>query len=239
VGAFHHAPDRCPRNLCPETNLLVYSSRGPTKDNRVKPDITAPSHVSTATYGKYTGDGPNQNPGFDGTSAAAPHIAGAAALVKQIFPQFTPQQVQEFLEKRAEDRGARGKDNDWGAGQLLLGNVVVIPNAPANLAAVGRGPREIALTWQDRATNESGFSVERRFVLDPDFVEIARLGPNSTEFTDTAVLPETTYCYRVRAFTSTGQSDYSNESCASGTPETEPTLYEFSAEMQSGIFGAD
>jgi outer membrane protein assembly factor BamB len=237
VGAFHHAPDRCPRNLCPETNLLVYSSRGPTKDNRVKPDITAPSHVSTATYGKYTGDGPNQNPGFDGTSAAAPHIAGAAALVKQIFPQFTPQQVQEFLEKRAEDRGARGKDNDWGAGQLLLGNVVVIPNAPANLAAVGRGPREIALTWQDRATNESGFSVERRFVLDPDFVEIARLGPNSTEFTDTAVLPETTYCYRVRAFTSTGQSDYSNESCASGTPETEPTLYEFSAEMQSGIFG--
>jgi outer membrane protein assembly factor BamB/subtilisin family serine protease len=235
VGAFHHAPDRCPRDLCPETNLLVYSSRGPTKDNRVKPDITAPSHISTATYGKYTGDGPNQNSGFDGTSASAPHVAGAAALVKQVFPKFTPQQVQEFLEKRAEDRGTRGKDNDWGAGQLLLGEVIIIPNAPQDLIALGRGPRQISLTWKDQATNESGFSVERRFALDPDFVEIARLGPDSTEFTDTAVLPETTYCYRVRAFTSSGQSDYSNESCASG--KTEPTLYEFSAEVQAGVFG--
>ncbi len=237
VGAFHHAPDRCPRDLCPETNLLIYSSRGPTKDGRVKPDITAPSHVSTVTYGKYTGDRRDQNPGFNGTSAAAPHAAGAAALVKQIFPKFTPRQIQEFLERRAEDRGPRGKDNDWGAGQLLLGEVIIIPNAPADLVALGRGPREIALSWKDQATNEAGFSVERRFTLDPDFVEIARLGPDSTEFTDTAVLPETVYCYRVRAFTSSGQSDYSNESCASGTPEAKPAVYEFSAEIQSGVFG--
>lgn len=235
VGAFHHAPDRCPRDLCPETNLLVYSSRGPTKDNRVKPDITAPSHVSTVTYGKYTGDGPNQNSGFDGTSASAPHVAGAAALVKQVFPNFTPQQVQEFLEKRAEDRGARGKDNEWGAGQLLLGEVIVIPNAPADLVALGSGPRAISVTWKDRADNEAGFSLERRFALDPEFSEIARLGPDTTTFTDTNVLPETPYCYRVRAFTSSGQSDYSNESCATGS--TELALYEFSAEIQQGAFG--
>jgi outer membrane protein assembly factor BamB/subtilisin family serine protease len=234
VGAFHQAPDRCPRNLCPETNLLVYSSRGPTKDNRIKPDITAPSHVSTATYGRYTGDGPNQNSGFDGTSASAPHVAGAAALVKQIFPKFTPQQVQEFLEKRAEDRGARGKDNEWGAGQLLLGEVIIIPNAPTDLVTIGSGPREISVTWKDRSDNEAGFSLERRFGLDPEFSEIARLGPDTTTFTDTNVLPETPYCYRVRAFTSSGQSDYSNESCATGS--TELALYEFSAEIQAGVF---
>ncbi|MCX8103636.1 MAG: PQQ-binding-like beta-propeller repeat protein [Candidatus Bipolaricaulota bacterium] len=234
VGAFHHAPDRCPSDLCPETNLFVYSSRGPTKDGRIKPDITAPSHISTATYGKYTGDGPNQNSGFDGTSASAPHVAGAAALVKQVFPKFTPQQVQEFLEKRAEDRGARGKDNDWGAGQLLLGEVIIIPNAPADLVAFGSGPREISVTWKDQATNEAGFSLERRFARDPDFSEIARLGPDATTFTDTNVLPETPYCYRVRAFTSSGQSDYSNESCATGSLEL--ALYEFSAELQQGAF---
>lgn len=236
VGAFHHAPDRCPSTLCPGTNLLIYSSRGPTKDNRIKPDITAPSHVSTATYGRYTGDGSNQNSGFDGTSASAPHVAGAAALVKQVFPKFTPQQIQEFLEKRAEDRGTRGKDNDWGAGQLLLGEVIVIPNAPTDLVTVGSGPREISVTWKDQATNETGFSLERRFTLDPEFSEIARLGPDTTTFTDTSVLPETTYCYRVRAFTSSGQSDYSNESCASGTPEVEPAIYEFSAEIPAGVF---
>lgn len=234
VGAFHQAPARCPRNLCPETNLLVYSSRGPTKDNRIKPDITAPAHVSTSTYGQYTGDGPNQNSGFDGTSASAPHVAGAVALIKQAFPKFTPQQIQEFLSSRAEDRGARGKDNDWGAGQLLLGEVVIIPNAPANLVAVGSGPREIALSWQDQADNEAGFSLERRFSLDPDFSEIARLAPDSTTFSDTNVLPETTYCYRVRSFTESGQSDYSNESCTSGTADL--ALYEFSAAVQPSVF---
>lgn len=232
VGAFHHAPERCPSTLCPETNLLVYSGRGPTKDNRIKPDITAPSHVSTATYGKYAGDGVGQNPGFAGTSASTPHVAGAVALVKQVFPTFTPKQIQEFLEKRAEDRGARGKDNDWGAGQLLLGEVIIIPNAPTDLVAVGIGPREIRLTWKDRATNEAGFSLERRFARDPQFVEIARLGPDTTTFTDTNILPETPYCYRVRAFTASGQSDYSNESCASGTPEL--ALYELAAEAQQG-----
>lgn len=234
VGAFHQAPDRCPRDLCPETNLLVYSSRGPTKDGRVKPDIAAPSHVSTSTYGKYTGDGSGQNSGFDGTSASAPHVAGAVALIQQAFPKFTPQQIQEFLTSRAEDRGARGKDNDWGAGQLLLGEVVIIPNAPADLVALGSGPRAIALSWQDQADNEAGFSLERRFSLDPDFSEIARLAPDSTTFSDTNVLPETTYCYRVRAFTVSGQSDYSNESCTSGTADL--VLYEFSAEVQSSAF---
>jgi outer membrane protein assembly factor BamB/subtilisin family serine protease len=234
AGAFHQAPNRCPRELCPETNLLVYSSRGPTKDGRIKPDITAPSHVSTSTYGKYTGDGSRENSGFDGTSASAPHVAGAAALIKQAFPKFTPQQIQEFLEGRSEDRGTRGKDNDWGAGQLLLGEVVIIPNTPTDLAAMGSGPREIALAWKDQANNEAGFSLERRFSLDSEFSEIARLDPDSTSFTDMAVLPETTYCYRVRAFTLSGQSDYSNESCASGTMEL--ALYEFSAEVQQGVF---
>ncbi len=234
VGAFHHAPDRCPSTLCPETNLLVYSGRGPTKDNRIKPDITAPSHVSTATYGKYSGDGPGQNPGFPGTSSSAPHVTGAAALAKQVFPKFTPKQIQEFLEKRAEDRGPRGKDNDWGAGQLLLGEVIIIPNAPTDLVAVGSGPREISVTWKDQATNEAGFSLERRFALDPEFSEIVRLAADTTTFTDTNVLPETTYCYRVRAFTSSGQSDYSNESCAASSLEL--ALYEFAAEAQQGTF---
>jgi outer membrane protein assembly factor BamB len=112
--------------------------------------------------------------------------------------------------------------------------VVIIPNAPADLVALGSGPREIALTWKDQADNEAGFSLERRFSLDPEFSEIARLDPDSASFTDTAVLPETTYCYRVRSFTASGQSDYSNESCAAGT--TELVLYEFSTEVQAGVF---
>jgi len=53
-------------------DLESYSSRGPTRDGRNKPDVVAPTAVSTSAY-------PNRE--FAGTSASAPHVAGSAALV--------------------------------------------------------------------------------------------------------------------------------------------------------------
>jgi subtilisin family serine protease len=92
--------------------LEAFSSHGPTDDGRVKPDLTAPDRVSTQTYG----------PGkFYGTSPSAPHVAGAAALVRQANPGWTPAQIQSFLESRALDLGSPGKDNLYGAGRLRLG----------------------------------------------------------------------------------------------------------------------
>ncbi len=129
VGAVHHS-SRCSRSLCPDGRLLFYSSQGPTKDGRIKPDLAAPSHVSTSSYGRWTGEGGGRNPGFTGTSAASPHVAGAAALVKQAFPEYTPDQIKEFLEDRAEDMAEPGKDNRYGAGILLLGQPPVQPAAP-------------------------------------------------------------------------------------------------------------
>ncbi|MCI2429186.1 PQQ-binding-like beta-propeller repeat protein [Candidatus Acetothermia bacterium] len=238
AGAFHQSAERCPRALCPESNLLAYSSRGPTKDGRVKPDLIAPSHVSTSSFGRYTGDGPGQNSGFDGTSASAPHVAGAAALIKQLFPHFTPKEIQSFLESRAEDRGRRGKDNDWGAGQLVLGEVVIVPLTPTDLIARGLSPTQIQLSWQDRSDNEEGFAIERRFAKDSEYEEIARVNANVTNFIDEVSLPETPYCYRLRAFTRSGQSSYTNESCAATLAESlEPLVQEFSAQMQKDIFG--
>ncbi|MCS7240913.1 MAG: S8 family serine peptidase, partial [Candidatus Bipolaricaulota bacterium] len=54
-----------------------YSSRGPTKDGRAKPDLSAPDNVST---------GVSAWSPFPGTSAAAPHVAGVAALLKAENP---------------------------------------------------------------------------------------------------------------------------------------------------------
>jgi subtilisin family serine protease len=92
--------------------LESFSSRGPTRDGRPKPDISGHNRVSTQTYGAN---------GFAGTSASTPQVIGAAALVKSAFPNWTPEQIQQFLEARAEDRGAPGKDSDFGAGELFLG----------------------------------------------------------------------------------------------------------------------
>jgi hypothetical protein len=100
VGAVHWSNDV----------LESYSSQGPTSDGRIKPDICAPSVVTTASYG---------TEGFNGTSAACPHVAGAFALLKSMTPQ-TFDQIKATLEALAIDLGPAGKDNKFGIGRLNL-----------------------------------------------------------------------------------------------------------------------
>jgi len=96
--------------------LEPYSSQGPTNASRfaaprTKPDIAAPDKVSTLTYGPE---------GFPGTSASAPHVAGAAALVWADNPGVGSAWVRTYLENNAVDLGPFGKDNLYGAGKLSL-----------------------------------------------------------------------------------------------------------------------
>lgn len=126
VGAVHHDPEAC-GDLCPTGSLLYYSSRGPTKDGRTKPDIAAPSHVSTTVFGPWNRTGDDQNVGFTGTSAASPHAAGTAALAQQAIPDGGPGQIIDFLKRRAEDLGPAGADNLYGAGALSLGPLPLDP----------------------------------------------------------------------------------------------------------------
>ena len=96
------------------------SSGGPTKDGRIKPDLVAPTCVVTETYGGRASEYREYECGFEGTSAAAPHVAGAAALVKQAFPLYRADEIQAYLEAHAVDQGVPGKDNVYGAGRVLL-----------------------------------------------------------------------------------------------------------------------
>ena len=118
------------------TSLEVFSSQGPTSDGRTKPDLVAPDGVSGASYGASNGLAwGSGGTGFFGTSASAPHVAGAAALVKNAYPSYTPAQVQSFLETRAIDLGATGKDNLFGSGLLNLGAIPEEPPAVTTSAA--------------------------------------------------------------------------------------------------------
>jgi uncharacterized repeat protein (TIGR01451 family) len=77
---------------------------------RQKPDIAAGDGVMTAA--------PGFNP-FFGTSAAAPHAAAIAGLVKQAFPAFTAAQIRTALEASALDIEAAGDDRDSGEGIVM------------------------------------------------------------------------------------------------------------------------
>ncbi len=87
--------------------MQPFSSRGPTDDGRIKPDLMAPDGVSTSSYGPLA---------FYGTSAAAPHVAGVAALLLSSDRSLTLDELRLTLESSATDKGAPGKDTIYGMG---------------------------------------------------------------------------------------------------------------------------
>ena len=129
--------------LCWQSRSLEpYSSQGPTIDGRVKPDIVGHDSVSGATYGGFS----SCPSAFAGTSASSPEVAGAAALVKQAYPSYSPDQIKTYLMNAARDLGAPGVDSVYGAGELQLPEPpdVVAPTVTA-LAGKGRKGRTTKL----------------------------------------------------------------------------------------------
>src|SRR5207237_2882703 len=114
--------------VCWQDNRLEpYSSLGPTIDDRTKPDLVGPDSVSSYTFGPFSSCGAS---GFAGTSAASPHVAAAAALVRQANPSFGPAETQSFLMGRAVDLGPAGMDSQYGSGALNLGALPGATTAP-------------------------------------------------------------------------------------------------------------
>jgi serine protease AprX len=100
-------------------NIASNSSRGPTKDNRTKPDLTAPGSSITSTYN----DGSYAT--LSGTSMSTPHVAGVAALLIQRFYQINsyypnPDRVKAILITAVNTTGMTGytqRNNDFGSGR--------------------------------------------------------------------------------------------------------------------------
>ena len=110
--------------------IAPFSSRGPIPgdDGWLKPDLVAPGVDIVSTYlgGTYASG--------DGTSMAAPHGAGAAALVKQLHPGWTPEMIQAGLMNTAVDLGLNV--HTQGAGRLQVDRAALTPGLviPASLS---------------------------------------------------------------------------------------------------------
>jgi hypothetical protein len=125
AAAAGRFPSASPDESCLDTSNSTaefFSSRGPTLDNRVKPDISAIDGVSI------TGAGGFDKP-FFGTSAAAPHMGGVAALLLQGAPCLLNRAasvtapadaraiLRDFIVGRAVPLSPSTPDNVFGAGR--------------------------------------------------------------------------------------------------------------------------
>lgn len=72
-----------------------------------------------------------------GTSMASPHVAGVAALVRSLHPEFSPEQVRQAIRRSSDDVGAAGFDTQSGYGRL---NAARALTESAPLAAWLSGP---------------------------------------------------------------------------------------------------
>ncbi|MEV7416655.1 S8 family serine peptidase [Streptomyces sp. NPDC089919] len=102
VGAVDH-----------DDKLAPFSSTGPRVDGAVKPDVTAPGVAITAAaaagsaFDRDPGT-PHPAPGYltlDGTSMATPHVAGAAAILKQLHPTWKYAELKGALTASAKNGG--------------------------------------------------------------------------------------------------------------------------------------
>ena len=113
--------------------VTSFSSGGPTAfGHLLKPDVSAPGgQILSSTLPEFTGGSPFAV--FDGTSMAAPHVSGAAALLLQLHPGWSPQQVKSALVSTAGaawDDTARTQE---AAVTLEGGGLVDLPRAASPL----------------------------------------------------------------------------------------------------------
>jgi serine protease AprX len=118
-------------------NLAGFSSRGPTADGRLKPDLTAPG-VAVCVL-----TGPNTVGRLSGTSFATPLIAAAAALLKQLYPRLGPGALRRALRAHASGHAAPDSLRGWGRPDVAASAVFaagIRPLAPTGPALASITP---------------------------------------------------------------------------------------------------
>jgi Fibronectin type III domain len=88
------------------------------------------------------------------------------------------------------------------------------PVAPSGVDAVAQGAGTVSVTWVDNSTEETGFRVERGPGTPDTWAAFATVAANTRAVTDANQPVERAVCYRVIAFNSGGDSEFSNVDCA-------------------------
>lgn len=129
VSVYADSTTQAQTNPSDDDTLAPSTSRGPGLDNSFKPDVAAPgTAIQSVMVGTGTGAG-----GATGTSMAAPHVAGVAALLKQQWPDLPPSAIKAMIQNSSTPTyrdGVAGSSDPY----------------PLTLQGVGRVQADVAST---------------------------------------------------------------------------------------------
>jgi len=216
-----------PQGEPPSGAIAPGSSPGPTRDGRVKPEIAAPGRAVASTLSRESWPGSNAVSIFNGcpanarrcliagdgrhaiargTSFAAAHAAGAAALLLEASPDLDAEELKNLLAFTA--RTADESEGPWGFGKIDV-------QAALEAAAAGKlleffeavyGPKYVKLSW--RASPETaveGFRLYKASALKGPYDMLHdSAGPEGT-YTDSEVRPDDLVYYRLGALLPGGE----------------------------------
>ncbi|SER31354.1 Serine protease, subtilisin family [Lentzea xinjiangensis] len=215
-----------------DDEMAPFSSKGPrVGDSGLKPEVTAPGvdivAAATGTNGEHIA--------ASGTSMAAPHVAGAAALLRQQHPEWTPAQLKSALATTAKpaagvsafDQGAGRIDVAKAIDQVLTADVVAVnlgvhewphdDDKPVTKPITYSNPTDAAITLDVRLT---GGAPQGMFSLSASKVTVPAKGSASVGVTgDTRV--------------GTRDVAYTGEVVATSGPHTVRTLVGIDREVES------
>jgi subtilisin family serine protease len=199
----------------PVGNIAPFSSPGPTRYGKQKPDITAPGEAIASTAvlsqscpGGFTGllgDG-QMHVIMAGTSMAAPHVSGAAALLLQTEPLSPPAKIKSLLFQAATVDGFTGAvwNLDWGHGKLHLDQATATLVSLFQASSAGS---TVELRWRMGGASSPDVSIERADRSTGPWVVITterRVESDLTIATDRSVEVGRTYFYRLNGVASNG-----------------------------------
>jgi len=167
--------------------LSPFSSKGPTRDKRIAPDISAPGERIASALSSHLNEGigyerPDvvQGGGYQlmrGTSMSAPHVTGIVALMLEVNPNLDYDQVVNILQSTARSDGFTGTglpDNIFGAGKADALAAVQDANTPGPQGVVPVDPGTNGLiayyAMENSVSDSSGNGLNGTILGNPNFV---------------------------------------------------------------------
>jgi subtilisin family serine protease len=146
----------------------------------------------------------------DGTSMAAPHVAGMAALLWSQYPAYTMEQIR-YMIINSVDQVSSLTNKTISGGRINIYNAMNLPAKPTGLTASLGAPARADLSWTNNSPGATGFKIDCKAGSGGTWSEIATVPISSTTYSHVGTPSGTTVYYRVRSYDSHGNSFYSDE----------------------------